>query len=197
MTEIITVFSQYDEDSGHGVQDMGKIPLGNQIETGSKNRVFQLGSVVMKKAAVILAGVTLVLTGCETFGNNSAPAADAVAGYNESGVEPPKELLLETGDAIGDIRFPDGLVVNEKDSIILGAGENTFGKILGTLKTDSDLVVKFFKDNMPGEGWGLISEFQADDTTLVYDKPTRVAVVIVERSNRSTKIRVTVTPRNN
>jgi len=176
---------------------MGKMRPANSSDDGSKFRGFQLGSDIMKKAALVLAGAALVLTGCETFGNNSAPAADAVSGYNETGVEPPKELLLETGDAIGDIRFPDGLVVNEKDSIILGAGENTFGKILGTLKTDSELVVKFFKDNMPGEGWGLISEFQADDTTLVYDKPTRVAVIIVERSNRSTKIRVTVTPRNN
>lgn len=151
----------------------------------------------MKKAALVLAGTAMILTGCESFGNSSEPAANAVSGYNSTGVEPPKELLLELGDAIGDIRFPDGLVVDEKDSIILGAGENTFGKILGTLKTDSELVTKFFKDNMPGEGWGLISEFQADDTTLVYDKPTRVAVIIVERSNRSTNIRVTVTPRNN
>ncbi len=151
----------------------------------------------MRKATIVIAGAALLLTGCESFGNSSTPAANAVSGYGATGVEPPKELLLELGDAIGDIRFPDGLSVDEKNSIILGAGENTFGKIIGTLKTDSELVVKFFKDNMPGEGWGLISEFQADDTTLVYDKPTRVAVVIVERSNRSTKIRVTVTPRNN
>jgi len=151
----------------------------------------------MRQATIVLAGAALLLTGCESFANSSTPAAEAVSGYDATGVEPPKELLLELGDAIGDIRFPDGLSVDEKRSIILGAGENTFGKILGTVRTDSQLVVKFFKDNMPGEGWGLISEFQADDTTLVYDKPTRVAVVIVERSNRFTKIRVTVTPRNN
>ena len=151
----------------------------------------------MRKATLILAGAALLLTGCESFGNSSTPAANAVSGYDATGVEPPKELLLELGDAIGDIRFPDGLNVDEKNSIILGAGENTYGKILGSLKTDSELVVKFLKDNMPGEGWGLISEFQADDTTLVYDKPTRVAVIIVERSNRITKLRVTVTPRNN
>lgn len=151
----------------------------------------------MSKKTLVLACATMLLAGCESFASESESSAGAVARYDGSGAEPPQELLLELGDAIGDIRFPDGMGVDEKNSIILGAGENTFGKIIGSVRTDSELVVKFFKDNMPGEGWGLISEFQADDTTLVYDKPTRVAVIIVERGNRSTKVRVTVTPRNN
>lgn len=150
----------------------------------------------MNRKAAILACASLVLAGCDTFGGGSEPAADTVSAYDGTGAEPPQEVLLELGDAIGDIRFPNGTSFDEKNSIILGAGENTFGKIIGSVRTDSELVTKFFKDNMPGEGWGLISEFQADDTTLVYDKPTRVAVVIIERSNRSTKIRITVTPRN-
>lgn len=150
----------------------------------------------MGRKATILACASLLLAGCQSLANGSEPAADAVASYDGTGAEPPQELLLQLGDAIGDIRFPDATSFNDKDSIILGAGENTFGKILGTVRTDSELVVKFFKDNMPGEGWGLISEFQADDTTLVYDKPSRVAVILIERSNRVTKVRVTVTPRN-
>ena len=150
----------------------------------------------MSKKAIFLACTSVLLVGCQTFAGSSDSSADAVSGYDGTGVEPPQELLLELGDAIGDIRFPDGMSVDEKNSIILGGGESTFGKIIATVKTDSELVVKFFKDNMPGEGWGLISEFQADDTTLVYDKPTRVAVIIIERSNRTTKVRVTVTPRN-
>lgn len=151
----------------------------------------------MSKRLISLACASFLMAGCQTLANGAEePDAQAVAGYDGTGVEPPKEILLELGNAIGDIRFPQGLSVNEKDSIILGSGESTYGKILGSVRTDSELVVKFFKDNMPGEGWGLISEFQADDTTLVYDKPSRVAVVIIERSNRSTKVRVTVTPRN-
>ncbi len=151
----------------------------------------------MSNKTAILACASLLLVGCESFGANSEEASSAVAGYDGTGAEPPQELLLAAGDSIGDIRFPDATIVDEKNSIILGGGGNTFGKIISSVRTDSELVVKFFKDNMPGEGWGLISEFQADDTTLVYDKPTRVAVIIIERSSRSTSIRVTVTPRTN
>lgn len=138
-----------------------------------------------------------MLSSCETLQADSEPAADTVAGYNGTGAEPPEELLLILGDAIGDIRFPEGTEIDQKHSIILGAGENTYGKLIGSVRADSQLVVKFFKDNMPNEGWTLISEFQADDTTLTYDKPSRVAVVLIERSTRSTTIRLTVTPRNN
>lgn len=156
----------------------------------------------MNKKASLLACASLVLAGCQGLANGSEPsagsgdAAQTVSAYDGTGAEPPQELLLALGDAVGDVRFPDATVFDDKNSIILGAGTNTFGKILGTVRTDSELVVKFFKDNMPGEGWGLISEFQADDTTLVYDKPSRVAVILIERSNRSTKMRITVTPRN-
>lgn len=152
----------------------------------------------MSRKAKILAIASVLLAGCQQgLASSSEPDAEAVSAYDGTGAEPPEELLLVLGEAIGDIRFPDATVFDEKESIILGAGENTYGKIISTVRTDSELVVKFFKDNMPNEGWGLISEFQADDTNLVYDKPTRVAVVLIERSNRSTKIRVTVTPRNN
>ena len=156
----------------------------------------------MNRKASLLACASIVLAGCQGLANGSEPAAgsgdaaQAVATYDGTGAEPPKELLLALGEAVGDIRFPDATVFDDKNSIILGGGLNTYGKILGTVRTDSELVVKFFKDNMPSEGWGLISEFQADDTTLVYDKPSRVAVVLIERSNRSTKMRITVTPRN-
>ncbi|WP_262694555.1 hypothetical protein [Kordiimonas aquimaris] len=149
----------------------------------------------LKSILIVCAG--FMLSGCETFNKNEEPAAETVAGYQGTGAEPPQELLLLLGDAIGDVRFPEGTEIDQKRSIILGAGENTYGKLIGDVRADSQLVVKFFKDNMPNEGWSLISEFQADDTTLTYDKPTRVAVVLIERSSRSTTIRLTVTPRNN
>jgi hypothetical protein len=137
-----------------------------------------------------------MVAGCQALANSNEPDASTVAAYSGTGAEPPQELLLESGEAIGDVRFPNGLKVDAKKSIILGTGESTYGKVVGDIRADSQLVVKFFKDNMPNEGWGVISEFQADDTTLVYEKPTRVAVVIVERSSRSTTIRITVTPRS-
>lgn len=152
----------------------------------------------MNKHLTLLLSAALLTSACQSTASDSqsVDAPDAVASYDGTGVEPPQELLLESGRTIGDIRFPVGLEVNAKKSIILGAGESSYGKIVASIRTDSELLVKFFRDHMPNEGWTLISEFQADDTTLTYDKPNRVAVLLIERSSRSTTVRITVTPRS-
>jgi len=128
-------------------------------------------------------------------GGMQALAQDAAA-YDGTGVKPPKELLLKEGRTIGDIRLPKNAVVNAKKSVILGGGTNAFGKIFSTVKADSDKVARFFLDTMPGDGWELISEFQSDDITFVFQKPTRVVIVFVERGKRSTEMRITLTPRS-
>jgi len=128
-------------------------------------------------------------------GGIQAVAQDAAA-YDGTGVKPPKELLLKEGRTIGDIRLPKGASVDAKKSVILGGGSNSFGKILSNVKADSDKVARFFLDTMPGDGWELISEFQSDDITFVYQKPTRVVTILIERGKRSTDMRITLTPRS-
>jgi len=122
--------------------------------------------------------------------------ADAAAAYDGTGVKPPEELVLQVGRAIGDIRLPVGASIDSKKSSIYGSGPNTYGRVLGSIRAETDLVMRFFLDNMPGDGWELISEFQSDDITLVYQKPTRVVVILIDRGKRTTDLRMTLTPRS-
>jgi len=124
-----------------------------------------------------------------------ALAQDAAA-YDGTGVKPPKELLLKEGRTIGDIRLPERASVNAKESVIVGGGVNAFGKIFSDVKADSDKVARFFLDTMPSDGWELISEFQSDDITFVFQKPTRVVIILIERGKRSTDMTITLTPRS-
>lgn len=128
-------------------------------------------------------------------GGMQVTAQDASA-YDGTGVKPPKELLLKEGRTIGGIRLPKNTSVNAKKSVILGGSSNAFGKIFAAVKADSDKVARFFLDTMPGDGWELISEFQSDDITFVYQKPTRVVLILIERGKRSTDMRITLTPRS-
>jgi|GEM_PF-1418381 len=140
----------------------------------------------------ILVGVLMSVL---LVGAGSAVAQNAAA-YDGTGVKPPKELLLKEGRTIGDIRLPKGGKVNSKKSILLGGGVNAFGKIYASVKADSDKVSRFFLDKMPEDGWELISEFQSDDTTFVFQKPTRVVVILIERGKRSSDIKIILTPRS-
>ncbi|WP_020400967.1 hypothetical protein [Kordiimonas gwangyangensis] len=120
-------------------------------------------------------------------------AAHAAAAAAKSKQAQPVEL--RNGESIGDVSMPAGALIDTKKSVILGNGANAFGKIYVKVKADQMKVAEFFKNNMPNEGWGLISEAQDDDIMLTFQKPTRVATIRIERGS-SVKLTVVVTPRN-
>ncbi|MEX0297854.1 MAG: hypothetical protein AB3N28_02200 [Kordiimonas sp.] len=138
-------------------------------------------------SVVMLAGVSV---------NAQSGDAEAAAAYDGTGVKPPEELVLQIGPPVGDIRLPVGTRIDDKKSSIYGSGPNTYGRVYAAVRAETSLVKRFFIDNMPGDGWELISEFQSDDITLVYQKPTRVVVVLIERGKRTTDLRLTMTPRS-
>ncbi|WP_262689871.1 hypothetical protein [Kordiimonas aestuarii] len=104
-------------------------------------------------------------------------------------------VVLTNGESIGDVAMPAGAVIDTKKSMILGNGANSYGKIFAKVKADQMKVAEFFKNNMPNEGWGLISEAQDDDIMLTFQKPTRVALIKIERGSKP-KLTIVVTPRN-
>jgi len=137
------------------------------------------------KAGIL--GAILVL-GVGACGTSSIALDDSVPKVAE-------EMTLPSGEMIGDIVMPAGSAMDAKDSIILGNGANAFGKIIAEVRAKQVKVMQFYKENMPTQGWGLISEIQDDDIILTFQKPTRVAVIQIERG-RSTDLTITVTPRN-
>ncbi len=122
--------------------------------------------------------------------------SSGVNSFQGSGVEPPEHMLLQEGTAVGDVVLPKGTKVNDKKSLIVGTDDNSFGKVVAKVSASSELVVKFFKDNLPDKGWELISEAQDKDTTLTFQKPLRVVTVVVERSRARAKVRMMITPRS-
>lgn len=140
--------------------------------------------------AQLKAGIlgALLVFGVGGYGTASMAMDDGVPKVAE-------DMALPSGEMIGDIVMPAGSAMDAKESIILGNGANAYGKIIAEVRAKQIKVMQFYKDNMPTQGWGLISEIQDDDITLTFQKPTRVAVIFIERG-RSTDLTITVTPRN-
>ncbi len=137
------------------------------------------------KAGILGAFLILGVGACGTATNAMDDGVPKVA----------EDMTLPSGEMIGDIVMPAGSAMDAKDSIILGNGANAFGKIIAQVKAKQIKVMQFYKENMPTQGWGLISEIQDDDILLTFQKPTRVAVIEIERG-RATELTITVTPRN-
>ncbi|WP_417461645.1 hypothetical protein [Kordiimonas sp.] len=119
----------------------------------------------------------------------------AVQAAQKSSKNAAENQILKNGKSIGDVAMPAGAEVDTEDSIILGNGSNAYGKILAKVKADQMKVADYFKDHMPQEGWGLISEMQDDDILLTFQKPTRVATIRIERGSK-VKLTIMVSPRN-
>lgn len=134
-----------------------------------------------------ITGAMLAL-GASGLGTTTVAADDGVP-------EPAVNPALPNGEMIGDIVMPAGSAMDSKESLILGNGANAYGKIIAEVKAKQHLVMQFYKENMPSQGWGLISEIQDDDIILTFQKPTRVAVIHIERG-RSVDLTIMVTPRN-
>jgi hypothetical protein len=135
---------------------------------------------------------TGLMLGALLAGGSVAVTAAPAAPAKSSAAQP---VDLTNGETIGDVAMPAGAVVDTKNSMILGNGNNSFGKIHAKVKADQLKVAEFFKNNMPNEGWGLISEAQDDDIMLTFQKPTRVATIRIERGSKA-KLTIVVTPRN-
>ncbi len=136
---------------------------------------------------------TLVLVLVMGLGGASAGFSGVAAVQKSS--KNAADTQLKNGQSIGDVSMPAGAEVDTKDSLILGNGANAFGKILAKVKADQMKVADYFKDHMPQEGWGLISEMQDDDILLTFQKPTRVATIRIERGSK-VKLTIMVSPRN-
>ncbi|NVJ97168.1 MAG: hypothetical protein HWE25_03390 [Alphaproteobacteria bacterium] len=141
----------------------------------------------MKQIKGLMLGAMMAV-GAAGIGMTGSVADDSVP-------EPAVNPSLPNGEMIGDIVMPAGSSMDSKESIILGNGANAYGKIVAQMKAKQHLVMAFYKENMPSQGWGLISEIQDDDIILTFQKPTRVAVIQIERG-RAVDLTITVTPRN-
>ena len=136
----------------------------------------------------------IILATAMAAGLVTMPAANVAAAAAPK-AKPDQPVDLRNGESIGDVAMPAGALIDTKKSMILGNGSNAYGKIYVKVKADQMKVADFFKNNMPNEGWGLISEAQDDDIMLTFQKPTRVATIRIERGS-TVKLTVVVTPRN-
>ncbi|WP_417450062.1 hypothetical protein [Kordiimonas sp.] len=142
----------------------------------------------MNRTHRYLAGFIISL-GLLGAGNSYAVALQSAPKASQSPID------LTNGESIGDVAMPAGAIIDTKKSMILGNGANSYGKILAKVKADQLKVAEFFKNNMPTEGWGLISEVQDDDIIMTFQKPTRVASIRIERGSKP-KLTIMVVPRN-
>ncbi len=97
--------------------------------------------------------------------------------------------------------FEDVLVPREmdidKDASLIYRNEGMSSGLMrlsGRVETNS--LMRFFENNMPKEGWQLLSKFRSPQSLMIFQKANRMCVLAIEDSDLRTFMDIWVVPLN-
>lgn len=133
----------------------------------------------------ILFSAALVLAGCAQSVEVSSGPDQTVSGEPTTGFT-----------TFPDMPMPSGAQVEVDKSLIFGAGEGWFGRLVITTSNATGDVFNFYKENLAGFGWREITSVRAKTSVLTYMRDARVATIQIEsRAIRGALVTITVSPR--
>jgi hypothetical protein len=95
----------------------------------------------------------------------------------------------------GDVPLPQGAVIKQQDSLVMGAGANWTGRLALAVSGEPQTVFAWFRDSLPGAGWTLTSSSFSKLSLLTFTKAERMATVQMQGSNfGGNEVLITVAP---
>jgi hypothetical protein len=126
--------------------------------------------------------LALCLPGCGLLATGAPQAQDGNAGHQESFMR--------------DIALPPDAGIRQEQSLILGEGEEWFGRVSASLALKPGEALRHFRESMGRLGWRASSVVQGKAAILSLVKGERAAVVEIEAGLLGgSEVRITVSPR--
>jgi hypothetical protein len=95
----------------------------------------------------------------------------------------------------GDVPLPQGAVIKQQDTLVMGAGASWTGRLSLTVSGEPQTVFAWFRDSLPGAGWTLTSSSFSRLSLLTFTKADRMATVHMQGSNfGGNEVLITVAP---
>lgn len=95
----------------------------------------------------------------------------------------------------GDVPLPQGAVIRQQDTLVMGSGNTWMGRLNLTVPGDAQPAFAWFRDNLPAAGWTLTSSSFSKLSLLTFTKAERVATVQMQGSNfGGNEVLITVAP---
>ena len=95
----------------------------------------------------------------------------------------------------GDVPLPQGAVIKQQDSLVMGSGTAWTGRLSVTVGGDAQQVFAWFRDGLPGAGWTLTSSSFSKLSLLTFTKAERIATVQMQAGSfGANDVLITVAP---
>jgi len=136
---------------------------------------------------MLLLVAVLALAGCLGFGRSEVVEDESPA----APVAPPGARF-----DFEDIQVPGGLKMNPEGRFIYETESIKTGVITFTGGGAATETLGFFQANMPKDGWSHLAGFKSSKSILIYTKPKKVCLIIVEpaRGAYESKVEIWVAP---
>ena len=129
--------------------------------------------MLMKRIASLAALVVLLLfaqwalTGCAS----TAP--------KEAGTASSETALRASFSGFEDVLIPSDISVDRKKSQVYSAGKVKVGLLTFKGRVQPDSLADFFQNNLPRNGWKLMTNMKDRDQTLIFLKDDRVCMITI------------------
>ncbi len=143
----------------------------------------------MRKMAVALTSALfvggLVLAGCSQKVGLGTSAGAGDAGQTVTGFTNFPDMPMASGGEI-----------DVDKTLIFGAGESWFGRLVINSGNDSGQMFNFYRESLPGFGWREITSVRGAASVLTYSREQRIATIQIQSNRlRGSEVSITVSPR--
>jgi hypothetical protein len=93
-----------------------------------------------------------------------------------------------------DVLIPRELKVLHKDSFIYLTSGMTAGVLTLKGRVNPNSLIAFFENNMAKDNWAKVSAFKSERSILLFQKPTRTCVMLINEKSWNTHVEIWVSP---
>jgi hypothetical protein len=119
---------------------------------------------------LLMLSAVVLLSACTTMNSTEG-------GANNDNTQRP------TMEQLGRMPLPVGTKLRTGESLIFGVGDGWLGRAVFELSNDATTSYNFFAEQMPRQGWNLISSVRGKRSLLVFTRGDRSATIEIEDGN--------------
>ena len=119
----------------------------------------------MRHPGILLVVLPLLLAGCAGISSSKSAAPE------------PGTPLSTPAQWLGGLPLPPGSSIRADQSLIIGAGDNWVGRAVLDIGRDSEAGYRFFLDQLPAQGWTLVTTVRGRQSLLVFTRQERTLTV--------------------
>ena len=134
--------------------------------------------------------IFIFITGCATD----------IQSERETPTEKPQIVQESVETAISlyydfkDVPVPKELDMKKEKSFVFQTTGFTTGVLTFSGNVESDSLISFFNNKMPGDGWRLLSSFRSIKNILFFQKENRFCIITIISKTFTTNVEILVTP---